>query len=282
MRKFFPLIAIVAVIALSCSGSKESIPTTPGSLSSERTGQRAPGRTLLGMWDIAVSADRQTVELIPMRAADLHLNVTRLIEVAPCSTCLTISNLKVLPPDKIQVDLKLQHPFAGLIKYTGFDVRGIFISQADYDFPSSGRTIAWGDSVPKLLDGDGYTSLFNPTEFPETKPAALGYIPGKKATGGWTSPATLNPFVAYAKDKPRRMFEAGSAETKTVTIQAPAGPLHFGYAIDVSWFPADNVIDPETDFPASANCIEAYQISAEAGAGLTPSMGSATGVTVKV
>jgi hypothetical protein len=160
------------------------------------------------------------------------------------------------------VDVTLTHPFPGLLKYTGFDVRGIFISQADKKFDTVGKEIAWGDAVPRLLNYDGYTNLFNPEKFaPSPKePPMFRYIPGKKASGGNLT-ATLNPFVAYKKDAPRRMFEAGGSETKTVVIKAPKGPLHFGYAVDASWYPVQNVIDPVNDFPLSANCLEAYEIS---------------------
>ena len=132
-----------------------------------------------------------------------------------------------------------------------------------------------------MLDPDGFTSLFNPTEFPPTNPPALGYIPGKHATGGDLS-ANLNPFVAYRKDAPRRMFEAGGSETKTIKIQAPTGPIHFGYAVDVCWMPVDNVVDPLTDFPASANCLEAYRMDVSIGAGLLSEKGSQVPIQVEI
>jgi hypothetical protein len=78
--------------------------------------------------------------------------------------------------------------------------------------------------------------------------------------------ATLNHFFAYEQDQPRRMFLPGTVSTRTILVHIPDGPLEFGYAVDVSWFPADGeVTDPVNDFPAEANAMEAYKISVEVG-----------------
>jgi hypothetical protein len=284
MQRLIPL-SVILVLLLSvcaCSTGKNTPtipPIAPSTSNSSTTMSQNSNRTIWGLWDVTISADRTKIDIIPMRSADMHFNAVRWLEVAPCQNCLSVSNLQPIPPNKLQVDVKLQHPFPGLLKYTGFDVRGVFISQADYAFQPSGRSIAWGDTVPRLLNPDGYTSLYNPTEFPPTQPAALGYIPGKKATGGNLS-STLNPFIAFKPDEPRRFFEAGSADTRNYKIQAPAGPIHFGYAVDVSWHPAENVIDPLTDFPLSANCLEAYQITVETG--LVPTNGQPKMIGIKV
>jgi len=241
----------------------------------------AGNRVLWGLWKISISADRQTVTVVPDRVGALHFNVVRLLEVTPCTDCLRITNLQVIP-DGLSADVTLIHPFPGLLRYTGFDVRGIFISRADYTFQVSGRKIAWGDDVARMLNPDGYTHLFNPTNFPYTKPPILGYIPGHKAPGGDLS-ATLNPYVAYELDKPRCVFTPGTASTRTVELHFPPGPLEFGYAVDASWFPAGGeVTDPVNDFPSEANCMEAYRIDVEVGVGEEPSGGSAIPLQVEV
>jgi hypothetical protein len=270
----------VAAVFIGCAGSAGKNPADPSFPVAAQTAI-ATNRHLWGIWDVHIASDRQTAEIAPLRTADMHLNAVRLLEVKPCTSCLKISNLQIIGPNELSADLTLTHPFPGLLKYTGFDVRGIFISTSDFTFPMSGRQIAWGDSVPWILDPDGYTPLFNPTEFPPTTPPALGYIPGKYSTGGDLS-ANLNPFVAYRKDAPRRMFESGGSETKTVKIHAPTGPIHFGYAVDVCWQLVDNVIDPLTDFPPDANCLEPYAISVDIGPGLQPYAGSSTPIEVEV
>jgi hypothetical protein len=279
------LVLALASALLSCAHGNLHNPISPPPPTNLITldSSPAPNRLLWGLWSIEISADRSSVTVAPNRTADLHLNTVRMLETNPCKTCLTVGKIHLITPTQFNVDVTLRHPFPGLLKYTGFDVRGIFISKADYAFPPSGRMLAWGNSVPRLMNYDGYTSLFNPTEYPDTLPVppALKYIPGNKATGGDLS-STLNPFIAYRKDAPRRMFEAGGEETRTFSIKAPSGPIHFGYAVDACWYPVGTVVDPLVDFPLSANCLEAYAISVDAGAGLLPEDGGQTGVEVKV
>ena len=279
MRFTLPALAIFIVLLSACSGMSGKSPTAPDISLASSVNPAHSNRSLLGMWDVTISADWQSAEIVPIRGSEIHLNVVKMLEEKPCKDCLTVNNIKLIAANTISVDVTLKHPFPGLLKYTGFDVRGVFISKGDYAFPPSGRTIAWGSDVPRMINYDGYTSLYNPTEFPSTTPAALGYIPGKHATGGDLT-ATLNPFVAYKKDAPRRMFEAGGSETKTVVIQAPTGPIHFGYAVDASWYPVNKVVDPLTDFPISANCEEAYEISALVESDLSVSETSSADVKV--
>ena len=260
-------IVLLSILAVGCASGREN-PALPTDDFADfhNIGQSnasvQSNRLLWGLWEITISADRQTVEIITARSEQMHLNVVRLIEVSPCVTCLKIDNIKVVEPNVLEADLTLIHPYPGLLQYTGFDVRGVFISQANYTFPTSGRKIAWGTDVPMVLNSDGYTALFNPTEFPETKPGfpALRYIPGKYATGGDLT-ATLDPYLAFRRDAPRCMFEAGGSETRTVRLYAPTGPIHFGYAVDACWQSVEDVVDPLTDFPPDANCLEAYRIS---------------------
>ena len=279
MRAAFFILLISTIVVIGCSRSFSQNPVAPAQPASMSPVN--DNRHSWGIWDVLIDADHRSAEIVPLRGAEMHLNAVNLLETAPCKTCLTIGNIKITGPNQLQADITLIHPFPGLVKYTGFDVRGIFITQADFTFPSSGRKIALGDGVPRMLNPDGYTPLFNPTEFPPISPALFGYIAGKHATGGDLS-ANLNPFMAYRKDAPRRMFEAGGSETRTVQIYAPTGPIHFGYAVDACWYPAENVVDPVKDFPLSANCLEAYGISVAMPYSLPPFAGSTVPVEVTV
>jgi hypothetical protein len=286
------LITLIAGwVTLGCGSGVDKVdknPSTPPqipeglSASDSRLGV-VSNRHIWGLWEINISADPpRRVEIVPARMGQMHLNVVRLLEVTPCKNCLTIENVHPAGPNELEADVRLQHPFPGLLKYTGFDVRGIFIAQTDFTFPVSGRKIAWGDGVPRMLNPDGYTQLFNPTEYPPTTPAALGYIEGKYSTGGDLT-ATLNPFLAYRRDAPRRMFEAGGSETRTVSLYAPPGPIHFGYAVDACWqLVPHEVIDPLVDFPPDANCLEAYSISVDFPYDLNSSWMSQNPVSVEV
>jgi len=262
---FYPAVLIVLVMLCACSGSDD--PVTSPDISDQSPTIQADttspdlSRFVFGEWKINIDTVSKTADVTPDRTSQLHLNAVRLLEFFPCLDCLSVENITFLADDIVHADLVLRHPYPGASKLTAFDVRGIFISESDYLMPPS-IGFAWGDTVPKMLNPDGYTLLFNPTLFPETDPPALGYIPGHFATGGDLS-ATLNPFVTYAIDHPRCMFTSGTTLSRTVELHVPVHPIEFGYAVDASWFPVEDVIDPVTDFPPEANCCEAYKILVE-------------------
>jgi len=244
----------------------------------------SPGRTLLGYWTIRIPADRSRVQAVPARMAELHLNVVRLLEGKACNDCLELGDFLITSQDVLMVNVTLKHPFPGLAKYTGFDVRGIVITGSDYVFPSTDRRISWTGEHVRLLWPDGYTTLFNPTEFPEDDPGppALKYIPGHKAPGGDLS-ATLNPYVCFMKDEERRMFQSGAAETQMMRLKLVPGDLELGYAVDACWTPVDDpVTEPLDDFPITANCREAYAVFVNQAAGLKPIAGTSAIVQVEV
>ncbi len=263
--QIFILLSMTAML-ISCQGTNSTVippvqDNESGSPDYNITDPGGSNRALLGFWDISIAGDGQRVEVVPNRSVMMHFNVVIKLEEEPCTNCLSVQNLIWITPEIVQADFRLQHPFPGILKLTAFDVRGIFISGADFTFPVSGRTIAYNNTTPRMLVPDGYTSLFNPTEFPEDGPtfAILKYYSGKFSTGGDLS-STLNPFVAYGQANPRRLFEAGSTESRTVRVHFPAAPIQFGYAVDASWVLVDEVIDPVEDFPPEANCHEAYRV----------------------
>lgn len=260
---------ILVLVALSCSG-KDSTPTSPSSEIEMAPVTIAPAGTnsqenhySLGIWWAIISSDHTSVELVPLRTSDIHLNAVKLLEVAPCTDCLTIGSISIPSPNEIWVDILIKHPFETNLNLTVFDPRLVFITGSDFEFPEMGRAIANGTNLPHLLNADGHTTLFNPTEFPyeSSLPDILKYYPGKLSTGGDLS-ATLNPYLAYSQDSPRRMLLPGEEETRTVKLSIPEGEFQFGTAVDICWVnPGIPVTDPETDFPPEANCVEPYQVT---------------------
>jgi len=277
------VLLFIIIFLIGCGDHGDPVGVDTGAVQSVGASANASSsnRVVWGLWKVVIPEDRSGVEVIPDRTTAMHLNTVRLLEVEPCANCLTIQNIEFLPDNIVQADMKLVHPFPGLLKLTGFDVRGIFISGAGYDFPKAVRQIAWGAGVPRMLNPDGYTQLFNPTDYPETFPAALGYIDGKFANGGDLS-ATLNPYVGYENDKARRMFLPGIVSTRTVEIKLASGPIQFGYAVDASWQLVDTVTDPVTDFPPDANAIEAYRIDVQVGDSYSVSATGPTEVVAEI
>ncbi len=284
------LTALVLLLVIGCAGH-DSVPVLPqdqattDAMSGGQSHESIPeNRYILGLWVGTVNEDRTQVVITPLRGAEFHLNATNILEGGMCADCLEISNLHAPFPGELWLDLTIRHPYDDGLNLTIFDPRAIFISGGDYDFIELGRTTAWGEDVPVLLNPDGFTQLFNPTEYPEDSslPPTLKYWTGQFATGGDLS-ATLNPYIAYASDEPRRMFLPGSEETLTVKLALPSGPLQFGYAVDVCWTdPGGPVTDPEIDFPPDANSLEPYMVEVNLCEPLTSEQGDESCVHVLV
>ena len=287
------VLPVVAFLALGCAGrgSTNAVAPSPDSTQSVDSPQSvaaggpASDRYLWGLWIISVSADHQSMDLVPWRVPAMHLNVVKFLEVAPCTDCLKIQNVEFEPPDLLTADLVLRHPLPDKPRFCGFDVRGVFITPGDFTFPINDRLMAWGDGLPRLLNSDGYTSIFNPTEYPSSSPLPpdLKYFPGKYSTGGDLT-ATLNPYIAYPDDPySRRPFWPSAYDySEYVELRVPDGPFEFGYAVDASWMKVEGEVDEVDDFPIEANCPEAYCILVDQWNTLRPLPGSSTLISVEI
>ncbi len=288
MKRYpFFSIAIAILIVAGCTGAGERLPVAPdcrSTISSDPSGDAGPQRYLLGLWDIRISSDHRTVDVVPDRTASMHMNMVSVLEEDTCTDCLVFETVNNLPGNVLRANLKIRHPYPDNLNLTMFDARGIFISGAKYTFPLSTRSITWGADTTRLLNADGYTLLFNPTEYPEGSwpTPLLTYVQGHYAPGGDMS-ATLNPYVAYNLDQPRCIFEAGSICERTLLLGLPDGDAEFGYAIDACWKEvAGEVTDPIKDFPPDANCLEPYALEAWIDTEQDLSSGGSAKVFVKV
>ena len=59
---------------------------------------------LWGYWTVKVASDHKSIEIVPARSMQLHLNAVRLLETTPCKTCLQVRNVKAIGPNEIQAD----------------------------------------------------------------------------------------------------------------------------------------------------------------------------------
>lgn len=260
--KAVPLVlTLLMVIIIGCSGGgnpagpnvSENPPDDPVTVQNNRI--------LLNVGEVNISEDRQTVEVIPNRDLAMHLNILPLMQL--CTDCIWFSDFQVYSINDFSCDLKLKHPLPEMPEFTLFDVRFIFMTDADYSFPASNRKIAWEPGTPRIMNPSGYTHFFNMAEFPlNNDNPYFSYFPGVLSTGKDLT-ATLNPFLAYATDNPRRMFESGAEYTRRARINAPAGPIKFAYAIDACWVATETWDDPVNDFPPEANAQETYRIDVD-------------------
>ena len=264
---------------VGCAGSQTGDPVTtnPGgtdltaAAEQNSTPEALPvGNSLLGYYEVVIDLEAGTVEFVAMRTAEMHFNLVPVLEGA-------IMNLGLASPPSIaggvlSADIVLTHPFAGKLNLSGFDVKGILITEGSKTgFGDPDIKIA-GPNETRLLNADGFTRWWNPAEF--LLPGLSGYSPGK--LGGIIDPANsaiLNGYKLFSDDleadepiaasdlSQRALFMAGSSNVRHYQIRLASG-LKFNYAVDCSWAPAvpNPPVNLPDDFPPEANQAEAWFI----------------------
>jgi hypothetical protein len=271
------LTAIAAMIALGCGGNPG--PAEPGVDLTPAAQAETPANNhqCLGYYLLAVDTENRSVDLLPLRTADLHLNMVTVLNTTLGVQAVSVPSDADPPNGIFAFDITLVHPFGTKTQLAGFDVKGILITPGTYSIAT--LKIAGPDET-KLLNTDGYTRWWNPSEF--TEPGLLGYVKGKLANApGSALTANINPYKHFADilqaiddlsvletvglddGQGRGVFTAGSSNTRRYRIKFPMNPgpqIVYGYAIDACWMaPSPN---PPTEipdnFPISANQPEAY------------------------
>lgn len=245
-----------------------------------------PVHNLWGFWWIYSDSKTDKTEIVPARALSLHGNIRKFLEDGyPCTNCLQLLAISPGPNNTKYVDIRITHPFPGNYTLTGFDLRGILMWNGSETWPASGlRTQKPNSPDGYVVNADGYTTIFNPTWFPQGSDIPL-FTYTKGVFASHTIPnSTLNPYLDYWTSDNRRMFLPSQAVTRTWQLKFPVSPSPLGYAVDVCWT-LPNPIPPihlPGDFPITANRPEPYklQVSMQTPIGATP---ASTGeVQVKV
>jgi len=269
------------ILGIGCSGGD---PAAPGNdqtaliIPKAKEAEAAP-RQLLGYWNCIYDIETHEITALPARTTQLHLNVRDILEHPGPLIDLSIKNLddKLLPV--VTVDVGLHHPFAALTEFTGFDVRGIFISRGNWS--------GWADSTiriprrnePRLTNADGYTRWWNPTEFDGTT-NWFNYSDGLLGCPhSWANfNSILNGYKLFADDltensplnslQPanRAVFSPGKWNWRHYRIdfgKLQSNWIIFNYAVDASWeIPSPSATPPYdlSDFPIENNSPEAYRV----------------------
>ncbi len=231
-----------------------------------------------GFYALKVDTSDGSPEIIPVRSADWHFNLTNVLNSTMGVSAIGVPGETNISEGLIVMDVTLTHPFGTKPQFAGFDVKGVLMVPGSLTIgslilPDAGETT--------LENADGYTRWWNPTEF--TTPGMFGYTNGLLANAAVSQlTATVNPYKLFADvldahydlswvsgaamdaDDGRAVFTAGSANTRRYRIRFPMpGPVvTFGYAVDVSWdAPVPN---PPTqipdDFPINANQPEPWRV----------------------
>ncbi len=286
LRNFLIASVLIIGIGVGCSGGGGDA-LAPDVRRPDSDYYASTGNTgLWGLWDVSIDAESGDVELVPLRGVEFTCNVVRFLQppIVP-QNLLTFALVSGsdLTTGHIIADVSLRHPFPGLEKFSGFDVRAAVIGDGFINGIADSGILYGGEGSIELKNADGMTRWFNPSEF-TSYGTVLGFIEGARGFPGTDYSATLNPYKYYCDTldpladinaffadpaclNPRGLFGVTSTNTRRFDLQFPldAGSprYRFQYAVLASWEPPV-IVPPENipdDFPISANCAEAYAIS---------------------
>jgi len=284
-------LALAMLLAFSCAHGASTDP-----LSSQLTENSNPafaqyeiprGHSLLGLDRVTVDTVSMTMESVPLRSSQWHLNALKFLEPEDNVSLIKFSAVEIIG-HKVNFNVTIKHPFPALHYYAGFDVKGIVLGAADMvDLTGDSRRWAGGPNGLRLLNADGWTRWWNPIEFPDNG-TIFSYTQGKCATIEYaTAPfATISGYKVFAAAlEPnddlthvlavplthpigRAVFISSGIETRRYELVFPGDgsgnpDFIFDYAVDASHgFPPDyepgGYIDVPGGFPPEANQLEPF------------------------
>ncbi|MFH1676181.1 MAG: hypothetical protein ABIC40_04070, partial [bacterium] len=239
------------------------------------------GRSLWGFWNIIFNTDTGKFEILKNRNAEFHLNlITQLQKPMPQGLSISVNNFK--PSEGLlDINLSITHPFPNS-NLRVFDCRGIVMGPGDTLVSKADSGIVFNrPDAFRLENADGYTRWWNAKEF--TTPGLFGFNPGVLGLTDYKPPTTLNPYKYFSDPLTSTSpvtpdVNISNRGTFSTTLNPPkltrnyvlrfpvvgGSPLiMIQYAIDGNWVkPNGNnpVPEPIEDYPAEANCPEAYHI----------------------
>ncbi len=269
------LIIIASALLLGCSSGAD-LPSAPREDVNHSASSTSSHYTW-GLFRFEADLDAGTLDVTPLRSAEMHLNALPFLEPPPFVN-LSLESLEI-NGNLIEADIGLRHPFLGMNEFTGMDVNGILISNGTIGgFTDSGITIPGPDDI-RLLNADGSSRWWNPTEFP-VNAGIFAYNDGVLGTPDSIADfnSTVNPYKYYCGDfnspddpmsevdpEGRGVFRAGEKNVRRYSIEMGASGLVFNYAVDANWeFPAGDPpwVVPDSFGPA-ANRPEPWWIDTE-------------------
>ena len=245
------LVILIGFSTFACSKNKSPVEPAVGNLIENNqmpfsVDEIDSNRGMMAAYDCVIDpiAKTFTVELIN-RSADYHYPLTQLYP-----NVLRIISYGFTP--NFWADIKLVHPLPGS-GISGFDARVVAVFPANpavsMNYPV--MNVIANNSI--LLEPDGYTKLFD------------SLAPGISGTA--------NPFIAYFKDQPNRIWSSTgiTEETKRwqMDLSGFGGPLSYKLVVDV----ATNFPNPPQS--GADNAPEPVWLEAVVGEGLLSTGGSA-------
>ena len=246
------LVIVCAVVSIACSNGKSPVETSiddSSGISSDlpvALGSATDSRSLLAVYDAVIDPAAQTFTVTPdNRTTQYHFPLTQMFP-----NVLRITGYGFTP--NFWADIKLVHPFPGS-SIDAFDPRVIAILPANPGVRFIYPVIGVGGNNAVVLAPDGYTKLFD-------------------ELGGSTW-GNVNPFKAYFKDQPNRVWSGTGVTEETqrwqMNLAGFGGPLQYKLIVDVS------TNYPNLPQPVIDNAKEPVSMNIAVGPGLFPDGGSA-------
>ena len=202
-------------------------------------------RSMLAVYDAVIDPDVKTFKVtFSERSADYHIPVSKYYP-----NVLKVINYGWTP--NFWADIKITHPFP-LSAVVGFDPRVIAIIPANNGVSFFYPVFNVKGNNKAVMNSDGYTPLWDEL--------------------GGSIDGNVNPFIAYFKNYPYRIWEASNPEDTqrwSINLDGFGGPMKFKLVVDVS------TNYPQIGIPIQDNAPEPVQISTIVGDGLTPEGGNA-------
>ena len=249
-------VLLISFLTVSCSGSGSPVspsgqqePSQDLTAGADRAAQDGP--VLWGYYDFFLDIENRKIEAVPNRSVGFSANVVKFLNNDPAGLQVKFNGTS---PGTgyidIDMDITIKHPLSDHA-YDGYDVRGIFVGNGSANLACIADLIYPVDGTDQmLLNADGYSRWFNPTEF--LVPTIFGYIPGKLASKGYTGTATLSPYKYFGEHLGATdnlwdylssgnanvgYFLAGTSDTRNYInrFPIPLPGVKYGYAVVANW-----------------------------------------------
>ena len=141
-------LTLIMVLAIGCSGDSGSSPVSPdANLPTVETQAVPESRAIISMGELVLNEEEMTLEVVPTRTSEIHLDVTWIQQW--CPACLSIQVIGFDPNTRIfTIEMHTMNPSNQI----AYDVR--FILELD------------GSGTCDIVDPDNYTKLFNGADIP--------------------------------------------------------------------------------------------------------------------
>ncbi|MCK4721149.1 hypothetical protein KAU08_10835, partial [bacterium] len=231
------------------------------------------GIQLWGLYDIHLDPATGQAEVVPMRTAEMELNLMKFLYLPGKPAGITISDLEFNPPE-VNLTIGIRHPLEGYPQFTAFSVRGILLTNGTKGGYTDPALIMSGPDELRLTNADGFTRWMNPVDFPfdHTVFCYMDWPVGNPDGDSFTS--TINPYKYYADvldhvddtldlyNSKKCAFSHNALNTRRYELDfGEQGLENFQFAVVASWEPPFKV-PPQIpdDFPLGTTTSEPWNV----------------------